>query len=195
VAETSEKRDEPTNLSALDSVGIACARGSMVALVVGMIEGLALGHRAGGGNAGIGLATAGLWVPAALVALLPGTALVRLAGESRTRTIALAVLGLAIVASIVVAWTQPGLEVSPGSPLRALPLEITGAIAAAWAASLMRFEGPVRRPAAYVGIAVAILVQLFANRWVEAHRALAGAIVDASFVPRFMLRVVLRRFV
>jgi hypothetical protein len=195
VTEKSEKRDEPSSLSALDSVGIACARASMIALVVGMIEGLALGHRASAGDAGIGLATAGLWIPGALVSLLPGAALVRLADDARKRRIALAVLGVAIVASIVVAWTQPGIEISLGSPLRALPLEISGAIAAAWAASLMRFEGPLRRPAAYVGIAVAILVQLFANRWVDAHRALAGAMVEASFLPRFMLRVVLRRFV
>ena len=195
MAEKSEKRDDPTSLSALESVGIACARASIVALVVGLVEGLALGHRAGAGDAGIGLATAGLWVPAALVALLPGAALVKVASDGPKRTLVGAVLGAAIVASIVLAWSQPSAEVSMGSPLRALPLELTGAIAVAWGVSLMRFEGAMRRPAAYVGIAVAILVQLFANRWVEAHRALAGAMVEASFVPRFMLRVVLRRFV
>lgn len=195
MAETSENRDEKAGPTAVDSVGLACARASMVALVVGLIEGLALGHRAGATNAGLGLATAGLWIPAALVALLPGAALVKLADDARKRTVLLGVLGAAFVISFVVAWTQPSAEVSLGSPLRALPLEITGAIAAAWGASLMRFEGPMRRPAAYVGIAVAILVQLFANRWVDAHRALAGAMVEASFVPRFMLRVVLRRFV
>ncbi|MEO7093929.1 MAG: hypothetical protein ABI175_11810 [Polyangiales bacterium] len=195
MAERSEKREEPTSLSALESVGVACARASMVALVVGMIEGLALGHRVGAGDAGIGLATAGLWVPAALIALVPGGALVKVTGDARRRTIVLAVLGAAIVASVVVAWTQPSIEVSTGSPLRALPLEISGAIAAAWAASLIRFEGLMRRPAALVGLAIAILVQLFANRWVDAHRALAGVMVEASYVPRFMLRVVLRRFV
>ena len=45
-----------------------------------------------------------------------------------------------------------------------------------------------------VALALAILMQLYANRWIDLHRALAGAMAETSFVPRFMLRVVLRRF-
>lgn len=175
-------------LTALDDVGVACARAACVALIVGFVEGTVVGARVGEGGAGLALATAGLWFPGALVALLPGHALVRVANDRRRRTLVAAVLGGACALSAILAW------VAPISAWSVLPLETFGAIAAAWGASLVRLDGPIRRPAAWVGIALAAMVQLYANRWVDVHRALAGALVDHTFVPRIMLRFVLRRF-
>jgi hypothetical protein len=187
-----EKRDEDAGgaLSALDSVGVACARGTCAALLVGLIEGAIVGARfgVGEGSAGLALATAGLWFPAALVSLLPGAALVRAANDRRRRTIVLATFAVALFITGVVAssWSR--------APFNAMPLEIVAVLLAGWGASLVRLEGPVRRPAAFVGIALAVLVQLYANRWIEVHRALAGALADHTFIPRVMLRSILRRF-
>ena len=175
-------------LSALDSVGVACARGISAALLVGMIEGAIVGARVGAGGAGLALATAGLWFPAALAALLPGAALVRYANDRRRRNVVLVAFGalLAVTGIIAFAWSQ--------APFNVMPLEIVAVLVAGWGASLVRLDGPVRRPAAWVGIGLAVLVQLFANRWIGVHLAFAGALADHTFIPRFMLRVVLRRF-
>ena len=192
---SSAKSDEPpSSLIALESVGVACVRAAIVALIVGFAEGILLGKRFGMSSPSIGLATAGLWFPAALIALIPGALLVRYVGDSSKRRIVAGIFAVALIGSAIFAASQPPVEVSVGSPLRALPLEIAGALSVAWGASLMRFEGAMRRPAAYVGIALAALIQLYANRWIDAHRAFAGAMTEASFVPRIMLRFVLRRF-
>ena len=175
-------------LSALDSVGVACARGTSAALLVGLVEGGVVGSRVGEGGAGLALATAGLWFPAALAALLPGAALVRVASDRRRRTIVAGCFGAALALSTIFAAT------SSRAPWNAMPLELVGVVLAGWGASLVRLEGPIRRPAAFVGIALAVLVQLYANRWIDVHRALAGALADHTFVPRGMLRLVLRRF-
>ena len=189
---TAPREQGPSSLGALDTIGIACARAASVALVLGVIEGLLLGRAAGGTTPGMTIAVAGLWVPPALLALVPGALLVRLADDPRRRrVVAIALLALVAVGALL-AWTAP---VDAPSPWRALPLELSAVVGAAWGVSRMRFEDPFRRPAAYVGIALAVLLQLFANRWVDAHRALAGLLVDASFIPRLMLRLVLRRFV
>ena len=178
-----------SSLGALDSIGVACARATSVALVMGMIEAVLFGRAAGGTTPGMAIAVAGLWVPSAMLALAPGALLVRFADNpARRRSIALLLVAL----GSLLAWTAP---VESPTPWRAAPLELSAAIGAAWGASRIRFDGPIRRPAAYVGITLAVLVQLFANRWVDVHRALAGLLVDASFVPRLMLRLVLRRFV
>lgn len=189
------RSDEPSSLTgALESVGVACARAAIVALVVGLVEGVLLGRRFGVPSTAMGLAAAGVWFPASLLALLPGALLVRIGGDSKVRRIMLVVVGVLLAGCLAFAATAPPTDVALGSPLRALPLEIVGAISVAWGASSMRFEGAMKRPAAYVGIALAVLLQLYANRWIDVHRALAGAMAESSFIPRFMLRVVLRRF-
>jgi hypothetical protein len=183
-----QRDDSGGALSALDSVGVACARGTSAALLVGLIEGAIVGARVGEGGAGLALATAGLWFPAALVALLPGSAIVRAANDRRRRNLVVAAFGVALAIAGVVALAAKGASWS------AMPLEIVGVLLAGWGASLVRLDGPVRRPAAFVGIALAVLVQLYANRWIGVHPALAGALGDHTWIPRFMLRVVLRRF-
>jgi hypothetical protein len=153
-----------------------------------LIEGAIVGSRVGEGGAGLALATAGLWFPAALVALLPGSAIVRAANDRRRRNRVLAAFGVALAIAGIIAFA------SKGASWSAMPLEIVGVLLAGWGASLVRLDGPVRRPAAFVGIALAVLVQLYANRWIGVHPALAGALGDHTSIPRFMLRVVLRRF-
>jgi hypothetical protein len=175
-------------LSALDSVGVACARGISAALLVGLIEGAIVGSRLGDGGAGLALATAGLWFPAALASLLPGAALVRFANDRRRRNVVLATFGGLLAVAGVVAFAVSR------APWNVMPLEIVAVLLAGWGASLVRLDGPVRRPAAWVGIGLAVLVQLYANRWIGVHLGFAGALADHTFVPRFMLRVVLRRF-
>jgi hypothetical protein len=175
--------------SALDVVGIACARAAFVALLVGMIEGIVVAHMADMSVSGIGIATAGLWAPVALFALIPGAALRRLAQGLRRRNVAFVVVA-AFFASLLFA------KLSHASPIvRLAPAEIISAIGLAWVALEIEVSDAIRRPLAIFGLVVLVALQFYGTRWVDNHRAFAGLLVDGSFVPRAMLRFVLRRFV
>lgn len=172
----------------LETVGLVCARASFVAVVVGIVEGLLVARAADTSIAGIGMATAGLWLPAAFVALLPAAALHRLPASRRT-----VFTGLLAVLLAATLFARLATSVSP--VLRALPLEMAAALALAWIASGLQLDVPLKRPLAIIGIVIAVVLQVFANRWVDAHRPFAGLLLEHSAVPRFMLRTVLRRFV
>jgi hypothetical protein len=176
-------------VSAIDTIGMACARAAFVALIVGMVEGIVVGQMADMSVSGIGLATAGLWVPVGLVALLPGTGLRRLAQRAKRRNVAFAVVA-AFFAAVLFAKLS---HVSP--VLRLAPAELVAASGLAWVALEIEVSEAIRRPLAIFGFVVVAVLQFYATRWVDAHRAFAGLLVEGSFVPRAMLRFVLRRFV
>jgi hypothetical protein len=176
-------------VSVVDTIGMACARAGFVALIVGMVEGIVVSHMADMSVSGIGLATAGLWVPVGLVALLPGAAVRRVAQRTQRRNMAFIVVA-ALFASILFA------KLSHASPIvRLAPVELVAAIGFAWVALEIEVSEAIRRPLAVFGFIVVALLQFYATRWVDAHRAFAGLLVEGTFVPRAMLRFVLRRFV
>jgi len=177
---------EGTTALAIESVGLVCARATLVALVMGGIEGNVLARVLEANVRGMGLATVGLWVPAAFVALLLAVPIRKLDDTARRA------LRIALVVSLAGAALYAKLGHASG-PIRAAPLEILGAIALGWAFSSLKLEGALRKLVGYVGIALTLVTQLHANRWVDAHRAYAGAMAQTSFVPRLMLRSVFRR--
>jgi hypothetical protein len=171
----------------LERVGLACARASFVALVVGGLEGLFVARAGGVSAGGLGLAAAGLWFPAALLALVPASALHGLATPKRV--VFSGLLALTLAAALFA-------RVSHAAPIvRAAPLEVASVLLVAWLGAGLQVEDPLRRPVAVVGIVLAVALQVVATRWIDAHRAFAGLLVEHSTVPRFMLRAVLRRFV
>jgi len=170
----------------LDAIGVVCARAAFVASLLGIVEGLVVSKLAELSVSGIGIATAGLWFPAALLALLPASVLRRV--ESR-RAVAFG-LAIAFGAAVLFARATPSLSV----PLRAAPIEAVAAIALAYAARPPALAQPFRRPIAIAGLVVVVALQLYANHWIDAHRAYAGVLVEKTAVPRFMLRTVLHRF-
>jgi hypothetical protein len=176
-------------VSAIDTIGMACARAGFVALLVGMVEGVVVSKMADASVSGIGLATAGLWVPVALFALLPGAALRRVAQRAQRRNVAFAMVA-ALFAALLFAKLA---HVSP--IVRLAPVEIVAAIGFAWVALEIEVSEAIKRPLAIFGFIVVALLQFYATRWVDAHRAFAGLLVEGTFVPRAMLRFVLRRFV
>ncbi|MBI2395168.1 MAG: hypothetical protein HYV09_36700 [Deltaproteobacteria bacterium] len=170
----------------LETVGLVCARASFVAVLVGVVEGITVSRLTGVSVAGIGLATAGLWFPAAVIALLPATRLHRFSKRKVATALLVAVLTTLLFAKFAT-------TVSP--VLRALPVEASVALAFAWLAAGLQLDDPLRRPLAIIGIVVAVVLQIFSTRWVDAHRAFAGLLIEHTAVPRLMLRTVLRRFV
>ena len=173
---------EPTPL---ERVGLVCARATLVASVLGFVEGLVISKTTETSVAGLGLATAGLWWPLALASLGPAHALHRWPRAGVSTALLAAVLASALFARF-----------SPfAAPLAAAPLEGAAALLLAWLAAGLHPGLQVRRPVALLGLLLAVGLQLFATRWVDAHRAFAGLLVDHSAAPRFMLRTVLRRFV
>lgn len=170
----------------LETVGLVCARASFVAVLVGVIEGITVSRLTGVSVAGIGIATAGLWFPAAVIALLPATRLHRFSKRKVATALLVAVLSSLLFAKLAT-------NVSP--VLRALPAEASVSLAFAWLAAGLQLDDPLKRPLAIAGIVVAVVLQIFSTRWVDAHRAFAGLLIDHTAVPRLMLRTVLRRFV
>lgn len=169
----------------LETVGLVCARASFVAVVVGVTEAFVVARAAGTSVTGMGLATAGLWFPAALVALLPANALHRLPRPQVFTGLLVAVLVAALFA-----------QLSHASPvLRALPIELASALMLGWLAAGLQLDDGLKRPIAILGVVIALGLQLFSMRWVDGHRAFAGLLLEHSAVPRFMLRTVLHRFV
>lgn len=165
----------------LDTLGLYCARAVFVAVLVGIFEGIVVSRIADVTAGGIGIATAGLWIPAALLFLFPAAALRRIP----SRQIVAVVLALAFGAALFLARATK----------IAAPLEAVVALTLAYAASSLDLEGFMRRPIAIAGLVLAIVLQLYAAYWVDAHRAFASLLVEHTAVPRFMLRSVLRRFV
>jgi hypothetical protein len=182
--------DAETEATPLERIGLVCARAAFVATLVGVIEGVVVSNLAETPVSGIGLATAGLWLPGALLALVPATLLRRL-DDPRTRRIVAYLFGV----GIVVASAFARFAVGAPFPLRAGPLEAVTAIALAWAATELRLEPPLRRPVAIAGLVLAVALQVYAMRWVEGHLAFAGLLSEKTCFPRMMLRTVLRRFV
>lgn len=170
-----------------ETVGLVCARASFVAMLVGIVEGAVVARLADASVAGIGVATAGLWFPAALVALIPATALHRLPSR---RTVFTVLLVVVLAAAL---FARLATSVSP--VLRALPLELGATLMAAWFAAGLHLDDSLKRPVAIIGIAIAVVLQMYSMRWIDQHRAFAGLLLEHSAVPRFMLRSVLRRFV
>jgi hypothetical protein len=177
--------DTPT--TPLDAIGMVCARASFVAVLVGIIEGIVVSRVSDISVSGIGLATAGLWFPAALLFLLPASLL------RRAPSIRAVITGLVIAFGVTLVFTR----VAPSVPfaLRVAPLEMVSALALAYLASLLNIDAPFRRPIAIFGIVLAVALQVYATYWVDGHRAFAGLLVEDTTVPRFMLKSVLRRFV
>ncbi len=181
-------RDDAPN--ALDAIGLVCARAAFVATVGGLVEGALLVRALDGAAAGLVPADAGLWFPLGLLAQLPARTLSPWArGPARrwrVASLAAAALFVAAVAGLV------GGRLGLGA-VRWLPLELLGALELAVLATLLRPEPPFRRAIALFGLVLAVAMQLFAARWTDAHRAFAGAMTDLAWVPRVMLRLVLRR--
>lgn len=169
----------------LDAIGVVCARAAFVASLLGIVEGVVVSRIAELSVSGIGIATAGLWFPAALLFLVPASALRRV--PSRVVAVGLFV---AFGAALIFARAMPTLA----APLRAGPIEAAAALALAYAASRLELDEPFRRPIAIAGLIVVVALQLYANHWIDAHRAFAGVLVEYTAVPRFMLRTVLHRF-
>ena len=188
MAETRAEKTESSTGVALDSIGMVCARAAMVAIGVGLAEGAVLSKTIEPSVSGLGFATVGLWFPGAFIAVALMSLLQRL--EGRARTTLLATLVVARVAALGFARFSHAV-----GPLRAAPAEIVGALLLAWGASVVRVEGIFRRPLAVAGVALAVVLQIYGTRWVDSHRAYAGLIAETSFVPRLMLRNVLRRVV
>ena len=170
----------------LDAIGIVCARAAFVASLLGIVEGVVVSRLADLSVSGIGIASAGLWFPAALLALLPASLLRRVPS---TRAVAFG-LAIAFGATVIFARAMPSLS----APLRAAPIEAVAAVGLAYAASLLELDEPFKRPIAIAGLVVVVALQLYATHWIDAHRAYAGVLVDRTAVPRFMLRTVLHRF-
>lgn len=177
---------------ALDLIGIVCARAVLVALGGGLIEGIFLARALGGATYGLPLANAGLWFPLALLALLPGRLLARHldAPATRPRIIALGGALLFLVAVFGLLGVRLGL-----GPIRWAPLELLAALELAVVASALRPDPPLRRVVAVAGLVLAFALQLYATRWIDVHAAFAGATTELAWVPRLMLKHVLRRIV
>ncbi len=165
----------------LDTIGLYCARAVFVAVLVGMVEGLVVSKLAEVSVSGIGIATAGLWVPAAFLFLFPAALLKRVQSKQAVA------LGLAVAFGA-------GLLVARAAKLP-IVAESAGALALAYVASQIDFDPAFRKPISIAGILLAVALQLYAAHWVDAHRAFASLLVERTTVPRFMLRTVLRRFV
>ncbi len=181
---------EAVSSSPVDAIGLVCARAAVIALLIGVGEGLAVSRATETSVAGIGIANAGLWFPFALVSLLPGLLLRRLEDPRVRRGVAFA-LGVAFAAAVLFARFSP----TASTALRAAPVEAIAAVGLGWAAMELRFEDPLRRPIAIAGLVVAAALQIYATRWIDAHRAFAGLLAQHTAAPRFMLRTVLQRFV
>ncbi len=169
-----------------DAVGVVCARAAFVAALLGIVEGVVVSRLADVSVSGIGIATAGLWFPAALLFLLPAAALRRV----RSPRVVPVALFIAFGAALIFARAMPSLA----APVRAAPIEAVAALALAYAASRLELDDPFRRPIAVAGLIIVVALQVYANRWINAHRAFAGVLVEHTAVPRFMLRAVLHRF-
>ncbi len=179
---------EASESTPLESTGLVCARAAFVAIIVGLVEGIAVSRTAETSIGGIGLATAGLWFPIALLFLAPAMLLRRVEGEGKRRILRLG-LGVALAGAVLFARFS-----HLPMPLRMVPAEVLGALALAWAAIELRLDDPIRRPVAYAGLFVAVGLQFYSTQWVDAHRAFASLLAEGTMIPRFMLRVVLRRF-
>ncbi len=176
--------------SALDAVGLVCARAALVALGAGLVEGLLLGRALGGATAGLAFADAGLWFPLGLLAQLPARAIVPML-EAPARRARVMMLGGAILFLAAVLGLLGG-RLGVGA-IRWGALELVAALELAVVASAVRPEPPLRRALAISGLLLAVGMQLFATRWVDAHRAFAGAMTELAWLPRVMLKWALRR--
>jgi hypothetical protein len=165
----------------LDTIGLYCARAVFVAVIVGLVEGVVVSRLAEVSVSGIGIATAGLWVPAAFLFLFPAALLKRVQSKQAVALI----LGVGLAAGLLIARALH-------FPLAA---EAGGALLLAYLASQIELDPMFRKPIAITGIVLAVILQMYAAHWVDAHRAFASLLVDHTAVPRFMLRAVLRRFV
>jgi hypothetical protein len=184
--------EQDAGTDVIDTIGLVCARASLVALGGGLVEGLFMTRALDGAAAGLPLANAGLWFPLGLLALLPARPIAKRLDNpiARPRLIALggALLFLAAVFGLLGARLGLG-------PIRWAPVEILAALELAVVASVLRPEPPLRRILAIAGLVLAFGLQLFATRWIDAHAAFAGATTQLAWVPRVMLKFVLRRFV
>lgn len=165
----------------LDTLGLYCARAVFVAVLVGLFEGIIVSRVAEVSVSGIGIASAGLWIPAAFLFLFPASLLRRVPSRQAVA------VGLAVAVGAAAIFAKAAHS--------AAPLEAAAALAFAYAASQLELEGFIRRPIAIAGIALAVALQVYAAYWVDAHRAFASLLVEHTTIPRFMLRSVLRRFV
>lgn len=177
MSETTAEHD----VTSLDTLGVYCARAVFVAVIVGLVEGIVVSRLAEVSASGIGIATGGLWIPASLLFLAPAAYLKRIPSR---QTVA---MGLAVLFGV-------SLLVSRATHLAA-PAEVAGALFLSYVASLLELDPVVRRPIAIAGLVLAVVLQIYAAYWVDAHRAFASLLVDRTTIPRFMLRTVLHRFV
>ncbi|GAC1352976.1 MAG: hypothetical protein NVS3B20_22450 [Polyangiales bacterium] len=187
MAVNSRAEEESAAGGVLDSIGGLCARATAVALALGLVEASVLRKVMEGSASGIGIATAGLWFPAAFLAVIASSQLRRVLNARAQSQLPAWLFGILIAALGYARFGHAAVF------LRAAPAELIGVFTVAWAATMVRFDGFLRRPVAYVGLFLSLLLQVYANRWVEAHRAYAGAMAEKSFVPRIMLRSVLHR--
>ncbi len=189
MSEAPDQDDEETP-STLDVVGLACFRAAVVAGIVGGIESTLVSTSVELKVPGFGAATAGFWIPATLLLLFPAHLLRSLEDPNLRRRLAFA-FGVLIAGAALFARLA---KVS--SPqLRAAPLELAAAVGLLWAVTEVQLGPPLRRFVAVAGIVFVVVLQVWSTRFVDAHRALAGALVEATFVPRLLLKFVLRKFV
>jgi hypothetical protein len=176
-----------SSVSPLDTVGVICARAAFVAVLLGVVEGIVVSRLSEISVSGIGIATAGLWFPIALLFLLPASLLRRV----RSPRVVATALVIALMIAVIFAKATPNLA----APLRAAPIEGIAALGLAYAASRLELDAPFKRPIAIAGIVLAVALQVYGTYWVDSHRAFAGLLVEHTAVPRVMLKAILRRFV
>jgi hypothetical protein len=178
--------DQQAPATAFESLGLSLARAGFVALVLGLVESLFVRRAAGFDIPGLAPALAGLWLPASIVSLAAAL------DDPRGRRFIPPTFALLAFAAIVFLLRLGGAGIA--LHLRALPLELVALFGVGTLAAWTRPSEALRRPLAIGAIFVVFALQLFATRWVDAHRGFAGVIVDDTGIPRLMLRAVLRRF-
>jgi hypothetical protein len=184
--------DQQAPATAFESLGLSLARAGFVALVLGLVESLFVRRAAGFDIPGLAPALAGLWLPASIVSLGVATPLAAALDDPRGRRFIPPTFALLAFAAIVFLLRLGGAGIA--LHLRALPLELVALFGVGTLAAWTRPSEALRRPLAIGAIFVVFALQLFATRWVDAHRGFAGVIVDDTGIPRLMLRAVLRRF-
>ena len=184
---------EPTaiRLSTFDVVNAFCLRAMLVALGLGFVEGYLFSRRMGISIAGVGLTFASLWFVAALF-------LVWFLSSLKTKFVKMSIYDKSIAVGLFILFLVASLfhraiATSLGLLAHAVIFETLGAIWVAWVSLMLRFQNYVYSMIRYSCLSTVILMQFYASRWVDAHRAVAGAICESTCVPRIMLRSVFKR--
>ena len=174
-------------------VGEVCARAVVAAILSGSLEATWIARASLATPAGFGLVMTGLWFPPMLalaLAMNRAFATLSLFARGRLPTVAMTALYANVGAFLFFALTA---RTAIALPIRIAPLEVVAAVGATTMIAALRLDGIVRRSIAIAGIVSAIAVQLFASRWIDAHRAYVAVIGEHAMLPRLVLRLLFAR--